>query len=413
LLTGDTSIVNQHGKLNQTNNKIKVLYLSSWPIFSRNDRVLLPFVNEQIGLLSSEVSAVYVSLTFVNLWQWVKRFIGGSWIEKRKHRWLYREADVNSYHIYLPKISSRVTKNDLWKDYYYAARFLGKRIFKAIGEFEIIHLHTILPLGGFSLGLKQSLNLNYLIQEHSGPFNMHTDTKSKREGIIKITKEASLVLPVSGYLLDTMKDFCHEATRFDIGLNWVRTDIFKENNRKKSKADNCIISVASNNEVKNHSLMFQTIRRLTQLDESVSLDIYGTGYDSAFFEEHKVQDLVEKGIVNFRGHRDREELSVLMPNYDVYLCTSNVETFGLAPIEAICCGLVVVSTDCGGVREFINYNNGILAKADASSLAEAIMDRHSIKQSENNWDQINTNYGMTSFIRFYKKIYNEYKSKAY
>jgi glycosyltransferase involved in cell wall biosynthesis len=36
----------------------------------------------------------------------------------------------------------------------------------------------------------------------------------------------------------------------------------------------------------------------------------------------------------------------------VYMCSSLAEGFGLPPAEAMACGCAVVTTDCGGIRDF-------------------------------------------------------------
>jgi glycosyltransferase involved in cell wall biosynthesis len=58
---------------------------------------------------------------------------------------------------------------------------------------------------------------------------------------------------------------------------------------------------------------------------------------------------------------------------DVFVFSSVVEGFGLPPIEAMACGVPVVVSDCGGVREFVNEQNAIIVPVDnAAAIAAAV-----------------------------------------
>ena len=65
---------------------------------------------------------------------------------------------------------------------------------------------------------------------------------------------------------------------------------------------------------------------------------------------------------------------VLVQSYqeaDLFLFTSLYEGFGMPPLEAMACGLPVVTTDCGGVREFVidGYNCLLADPGDTHQLA--------------------------------------------
>ena len=59
---------------------------------------------------------------------------------------------------------------------------------------------------------------------------------------------------------------------------------------------------------------------------------------------------------------------------DVFVFTSFVEGFGLPPLEAMACGVPVITTDCGGVMDFANDKNSLTIPAgNATALAEGIL----------------------------------------
>jgi glycosyltransferase involved in cell wall biosynthesis len=70
----------------------------------------------------------------------------------------------------------------------------------------------------------------------------------------------------------------------------------------------------------------------------------------------------------------REEIRRILQSADVYVCTSLSETFGIAPREAMMCGVPVISTACGGVEEAITRNTGWqVATRNAGAIAEALL----------------------------------------
>lgn len=58
------------------------------------------------------------------------------------------------------------------------------------------------------------------------------------------------------------------------------------------------------------------------------------------------------------------QVAELMNNSNVFLCTSRYEGFGLTGLESLFCGCTLVTTDCGGVREYASNKNALICKVD-------------------------------------------------
>ena len=72
---------------------------------------------------------------------------------------------------------------------------------------------------------------------------------------------------------------------------------------------------------------------------------------------------------------DDHTLAQLYSSADVFLFTSYIEGFGLPPLEAMACGTPVVTTDCGGNRDYAKHlQNCILVKpGDIEALVKAVI----------------------------------------
>src|SRR5581483_11831259 len=69
------------------------------------------------------------------------------------------------------------------------------------------------------------------------------------------------------------------------------------------------------------------------------------------------------------------EMAALYQACDVFVFPSRSEGFGLPALEALASGCALLSTDCGGVREFARPNENclLIPPGDPAALAEALL----------------------------------------
>jgi glycosyltransferase involved in cell wall biosynthesis len=70
-----------------------------------------------------------------------------------------------------------------------------------------------------------------------------------------------------------------------------------------------------------------------------------------------------------------ETIAKLYSSADVFIFTSYKESFGLPPLEAMASGVPVVTTDCGGIRDYAvdGYNALVIQPGDPNAVAEAVL----------------------------------------
>jgi alpha-1,6-mannosyltransferase len=96
----------------------------------------------------------------------------------------------------------------------------------------------------------------------------------------------------------------------------------------------------------------------------------GEGPETEEIKRYSATHLGVKYLGHFDSHR---ELARVYASSDVFIMPGRNETFGMATIEALACGLPVVGMAEGGSRDLITPEVGALARSgDAQDLATKI-----------------------------------------
>ncbi|HXW55024.1 MAG TPA: N-acetyl-alpha-D-glucosaminyl L-malate synthase BshA [Candidatus Cybelea sp.] len=163
------------------------------------------------------------------------------------------------------------------------------------------------------------------------------------------------VTAISDYLRDrTLKEF--EIKRpIEVIPNFVNCDLYK-----RSEDRSCRTKWAPNNEpILMHLSNFRPVKRITDVVEifarvrekmPAKLVMMGDGPDRGSAEYivrgHKLQE-----DVFFLGKQDRVQEK--LGQADLFLLPSDLESFGLAALEAMACELPVIATNVGGLPEVV------------------------------------------------------------
>lgn len=92
-------------------------------------------------------------------------------------------------------------------------------------------------------------------------------------------------------------------------------------------------------------------------------------YDAAL--EARTAALELGGAVTFLGTLEREALKAFYQSLDLFAISSRQEGLNIAGLEAMACGVPVVSTRCGGPEDYVrDGENGYLCDMDAQDLAK-------------------------------------------
>lgn len=162
--------------------------------------------------------------------------------------------------------------------------------------------------------------------------------------------------------------------------NFVDTDVFK-----KVSINDCAFKkhIAPKGEkILVHTSNFRPVKRVTdtirvfdivQKEIPSKLLLVGDGPDRSECER-LTRELNLTDNVKFLGKQ--EALVEILSSSDVFLIPSQSESFGLAALEAMACGLPVISSSVGGLPELVKHNEcGFIAEiGDVERMAKYTLD---------------------------------------
>ncbi len=116
--------------------------------------------------------------------------------------------------------------------------------------------------------------------------------------------------------------------------------------------------------------MIKDVRDRTPRSIDVRLIVIGDGPELGRMEKY-VRENGLTNTVSLVGRRTREEIREIYSRADVFVAPANLESFGIAALEARCAGLPVVAKAQTGIREFVTHEQeGLLAANDAEMARE-------------------------------------------
>ncbi|MFM1876152.1 MAG: hypothetical protein RL266_1889 [Bacteroidota bacterium] len=135
-----------------------------------------------------------------------------------------------------------------------------------------------------------------------------------------------------------------------------------------------LISIGSLQKNKNHPFLFKVVRKL--LDDGLNdvyLDVYGEGPEHAFLSS-EIERLKLSDRVTLHGIVSDPEVQLNQAHLLIHSAWH--EPFGLIFIEAMACGIPVVSFNTGGPAELINdgENGYLIPKDDLEGFCSRIRD---------------------------------------
>lgn len=242
-------------------------------------------------------------------------------------------------------------------------------------DIDIIHGHYLFPAGAAAVEVGKKYNIKtYLTAHGSDMFELYKKKSFMRNPIKKILVNADKVFVVSKALKDEVLATGVKGIENKISLYWNSVDIdkFKETDEKEFKKslnldDKPIVMFVGNLiKRKNVETLLEAKKYTT---EDYALIIVGDGPLSDSLKEKVKNDGIRDVI--FTGSRN--DVEKIIPSADILVLPSYSESFGLVLIEALACGVPVIGSNVGGIKEIITEDVGLLINPkDELTIADGI-----------------------------------------
>lgn len=366
-------------------NKLHILFLSSW--YPNN---LKPYIGDFIERHAQAISSQH-KVTVIHV------VMDDSIIEK-----VYKtsvESNLELQLIYLPK-----TKNKILNFLSFFTTYI-KEINK-IETYDLIHLNISFPVGIVALYYKWFKNKKYLISEHwSGyqfPHNKKIGFLQKKTTQL-IIKNANFITPVSKNLQHAMEEYGLKGN-YSIIPNVVNTSHF--NISDELLKDFTITHISSmDNNVKNIKGILSVFTKVQKSIPTIKFQLIGENSEKY---EYLVQELKLKNI-EIIDQIPNSEVPSYLKKSNAFILFSNYENLPCVILEAFACGIPVISTDVGGIKEYFPDNFGYLIKPnDQKALHAAIL---KIYNSELKYDKkimhqyAHQNFGIETITNLFSELY--------
>jgi N-acetyl-alpha-D-glucosaminyl L-malate synthase BshA len=248
-------------------------------------------------------------------------------------------------------------------------------------KLDLVHVHYAVPHAASAYLARQTLGDSaprFVITLH-GTDVTRVDVEPSYGSIIRFTVAAADGLTVPSEFL------CREAHRLlrvpaarpiEVIPNFVDTDLFApaehhDNARRRPLPGPLLFHVSNLRAVKRPLDLVEVLARVRR-DVPAQLVIVGDGPDRARVEERAIE-LDVSGSIHFLG--GRADFADELEQADVFVLPSESESFGVAALEALSCGVPVAGYRVGGLPEVVSEDVGRLVDPyDVDALARAVVE---------------------------------------
>ncbi len=237
-------------------------------------------------------------------------------------------------------LSRKVEKKNLYT--------LDSKYFK---DFDVV-IATAAETAPFVNSLKVKKKV-YLVQDFEAGW------KLSKEQLIDTYKYNMNIIVVSKWLYKLVKKYSINDPVYI--PNGIDSEIFFNKNLKRKK--HSIAMLYHLDHRKGFDIGFKVLKKLRKEYPDLSVRLFGA--------PPKQKDWPD--WISYTRHASQMQVADIMNNSQVFLCTSREEGFGLTGLESLFCGCNLVTTDCGGIKEYANINNSQICNINAvDELKESI-----------------------------------------
>ncbi|WP_442508734.1 glycosyltransferase family 4 protein [Novipirellula sp. SH528] len=213
------------------------------------------------------------------------------------------------------------------------------------------------------------LKLPYVLALHGGGLPDFAERHSKR--VKQLLSTASIVTTPSEFLRDAMSLYRKDMKLIPNSLNLEKYEF-----RLRTNPQPNLIWLRSLHRMYNPVLAIQVLDRVKKQYPNATLTMVGPDKGDGSLNDVKTE-MANLGIadsVELRGVIGKEDVPRTLNEGDIFLNTTNVDNTPISVIEAMACGLCIVSTDVGGIPHLLTdqQDSLLVPPRNADTMADAV-----------------------------------------
>jgi N-acetyl-alpha-D-glucosaminyl L-malate synthase BshA len=255
-----------------------------------------------------------------------------------------------------------------------------------IYELDLLHVHYAIPHSVSAMLARQMLEaapkkrrLPFVTTLHGTDITVVGQDPSYLPITRYSIEQSDGVTAISQYLRETTLREFEVKNHIEVIYNFVNCDLYK---RGPDAAERRKEYAPGGEKILMHLSNFRPVKRITDAVEILDrvrkqipskLVLIGDGPDRSKAERLALQKGIHNDVL-FLGKQD--QVNEKLPAADIMLMPSELESFGLAALEAMACEVVPIATRVGGVPEVVEHGKtGFLAEVgDVDGMAKFAVD---------------------------------------
>ena len=266
---------------------------------------------------------------------------------------VYKTEALNSY----PKLPKQA-----FKSYKKSILVLVQHIIAKQGRPDLVFIHSSLFAGAsLALYLHEQL-IPYMVSEHLKEFIIADGWTAFQKVCIKNSYNyASRIIATSAALKNNIQsEFNISDKKIVLIPNPADVQSFSLRT-ENTEGPFTFIAIALLRREKRLDILINAFAKLIENMPDAVLTIVGDG------PEKDNLDLLSRKLniskrVNFTGYQKKPAVAEMLRHHHALVLSSEVETFGVALVEAMTAGLPVIATRCGGPESIVSLETGILVE---------------------------------------------------
>jgi N-acetyl-alpha-D-glucosaminyl L-malate synthase BshA len=295
-------------------------------------------------------------------------------------------------------------------------------------DLDLLHVHYAIPHSVSALLARQMLasrgrRLPFVTTLHGTDITLVGLDRSYLPITRHAIQESDGVTCISNYLKDTTIEYFGINRPIEVIENFVNCDVYTPIKDEAARAEARKHLARPDEAILMHLSNFRPVKRVMDVvkifanvvrEMPAQLILAGDGPDRSA-AEWLAHDLGINARVHFLGKQER--VNELLPLADILLMPSELESFGLAALEAMACKVPSIATRVGGVPELIDDGvTGLLypvGDVDAMSLGalSLLNDRPRLEAMreagrKNAQKRFCASLVVPHYVRFYEQVLN-------